>query len=151
SVRSSASAASASASSSCAPRRSSATTAVSPPPPPSPDPQRPLAPLNGGLLARPPFVIWELHFPSTEHSFSHKEPQRHSPPRVYETRMSANAARPKTDEPRLAGALRDAEAKLSGAGLALYRSTYVDLVLAADSDAGPVALVAGTHTRDFPY
>jgi hypothetical protein len=65
--------------------------------------------------------------------------------------MSIDVARPHTDDSILAEALRRAEAKLEGSGLSLYRSEYLDLVIAAESDAGPIALVAGTHTHDFPY
>lgn len=36
-------------------------------------------------------------------------------------------------------------------GLHVYRASYVDLVLAAESEHGTVALVAGSHTRGFPY
>ncbi|HEX2686001.1 MAG TPA: hypothetical protein VHN14_05260 [Kofleriaceae bacterium] len=47
--------------------------------------------------------------------------------------------------------VRDAGAKLGGTGLHLYHGSYVDLVLGAQSERGTVALVAGSHTRGFPY
>lgn len=40
---------------------------------------------------------------------------------------------------------------LLGSGLHLYHASYVDLVLAAASERGTVALVAGAHARSFPY
>src|SRR5262245_38308456 len=51
----------------------------------------------------------------------------------------------------LGKAVRDAGTKLGGTGLQLYRATYIDLVLAAESARGTVTLVAGSHTRGFPY
>src|SRR5688572_10029591 len=36
-------------------------------------------------------------------------------------------------------------------GTDVYHSSYVDLVLGAESERGTVSLVAGTHTRSFPY
>src|SRR5262245_56164292 len=33
----------------------------------------------------------------------------------------------------------------------VYQGSYVDLVLAAESERGTVALVAGSHQRGFPY
>lgn len=36
-------------------------------------------------------------------------------------------------------------------GVHIYRANYVDLVLTARSERGTVALVAGSHTRNFPY
>jgi hypothetical protein len=51
----------------------------------------------------------------------------------------------------LGNLVRDAGAKLDGAGLHLYHASYVDLVLAATSERGTVSLIAGSHTRSFPY
>ena len=51
----------------------------------------------------------------------------------------------------LGPAVRDAGAAHGGTGLQLYRASYVDLVLAAESERGSVTLVAGSHTRSFPY
>ena len=36
-------------------------------------------------------------------------------------------------------------------GVHIYRASYVDLVLSARSELGTVTLVAGCHTRNFPY
>jgi hypothetical protein len=47
--------------------------------------------------------------------------------------------------------VRDAAATHDGSGLHIYRASYVDLVLAADSERGTIALVAGSHTQGFPY
>jgi hypothetical protein len=47
--------------------------------------------------------------------------------------------------------VRDAAATHGGGGLHIYHASYVDLVLAAESERGTVALVAGSHTRGFPY
>ncbi len=47
--------------------------------------------------------------------------------------------------------VREAAAKLGGAGLQIYHGDYVDLVLCAESEQGTVTLVAGSHTRGFPY
>jgi hypothetical protein len=47
--------------------------------------------------------------------------------------------------------VRDAGVKLGGTGLHIYEASYVDLVLSAESARGTVALVAGSHTRSFPY
>lgn len=47
--------------------------------------------------------------------------------------------------------VRDAGATLGGSGLHFYHASYVDLVLGAESERGTVALVAGSHTRSFPY
>ena len=47
--------------------------------------------------------------------------------------------------------VREAAAKLGGAGLQIYHGSYVDLVLCAESEQGTVTLVAGSHTRGFPY
>src|SRR3954468_24743532 len=47
--------------------------------------------------------------------------------------------------------VRDAKAKLEGTGLQCYEASYVDLVLAGESERGTVVLVAGSHTRSFPY
>lgn len=47
--------------------------------------------------------------------------------------------------------VRDAGAAHGGTGLQIYRASYVDLVLGARSERGAVALVAGSHTRGFPY
>ena len=47
--------------------------------------------------------------------------------------------------------VQDAAARLDGAGLHVYHASYVDLVLGATSAHGTVALVAGSHTRSFPY
>lgn len=47
--------------------------------------------------------------------------------------------------------VRNARAKLEGSNLQLYEASYVDLVLAGESERGTVALVAGSHTRSFPY
>lgn len=54
-------------------------------------------------------------------------------------------------DPALQGQVRGAEAAHGGTGLHLYRASYVDLVLCADGERGTVALVAGAHTRNFPY
>jgi hypothetical protein len=47
--------------------------------------------------------------------------------------------------------VREAAAKLGGAGLERSHGSYVDLVLYAESERGTVTLVAGSHTRGFPY
>jgi hypothetical protein len=44
-----------------------------------------------------------------------------------------------------------AAAKLDGCGLQIYQGSYIDLVLAAESERGTVALVAGSHLQGFPY
>lgn len=54
-------------------------------------------------------------------------------------------------DPGLQHQLRVAEATHGGMGLHIYRASYVDLVLGAESERGTVALVAGAHTRNFPY
>lgn len=65
---------------------------------------------------------------------------------------SASTARPATTVGRALGQLiHNAAAKLGGSGLHIYRGSYVDLVLAAESERGTVALVAGSHTKGFPY
>jgi hypothetical protein len=65
---------------------------------------------------------------------------------------SASAARPAGDADAALGKLvRDAGATLGGSGLEIYHGSYVDLVLGAASERGTVALVAGSHTRSFPY
>lgn len=51
----------------------------------------------------------------------------------------------------LAALVRNAAAACGGAGLERYHASYIDLVLAAESERGTVALVAGSHTRGFPY
>ena len=51
----------------------------------------------------------------------------------------------------LGHSLREASAAHDGTGLHLYRASYVDLVLSAESERGNVTLVAGSHTRSFPY
>ena len=48
-------------------------------------------------------------------------------------------------------AVEKAQSALEGLGLHLYESSYVDLVLCGESTRGPVALVAGSHTKNFPY
>src|SRR6185503_20355221 len=66
--------------------------------------------------------------------------------------MSTKAARPSPGaDSLLVKLIEDAAEKLQGTGLHIYRSTYVDLVLAAESERGTVALVAGSHTQHFPY
>ena len=45
----------------------------------------------------------------------------------------------------------DAVAKIDPAGMEVYQGSYVDLVLAAESERGTVTLVAGSHTQHFPY
>jgi hypothetical protein len=45
----------------------------------------------------------------------------------------------------------DARARHGDGGLAIYRGGYVDLVLSAESERGVVVVVAGSHTRSFPY
>jgi hypothetical protein len=47
--------------------------------------------------------------------------------------------------------VRYAKAKLDGSNLQFYEASYVNLVLAGESERGTVALVAGSHTRSFPY
>ena len=47
--------------------------------------------------------------------------------------------------------VQEAAAKLGGSGLQRYHGSYVDLVLCAESERGTVTLVAGSHTRGFPY
>jgi hypothetical protein len=51
----------------------------------------------------------------------------------------------------LGHSLRQAGAAHGGTGLHLYHASYVDLVLSAESERGTVTLVAGSHTRNFPY
>lgn len=64
----------------------------------------------------------------------------------------ASTARPAGHAGAALGALvQNAGTKLGGCGLQLYQGSYVDLVLAAESERGMVALVAGSHTRGFPY
>jgi len=61
-------------------------------------------------------------------------------------------ARLRSDGDAVLGKLvRDAASKLGGSGLHLYHASYVDLVLSAESERGAVSLVAGSHTRGFPY
>jgi hypothetical protein len=50
----------------------------------------------------------------------------------------------------LGAAVSSAAAALAGS-LERYRASYVDLVLAARTERGTAALVAGCHTRQFPY
>ncbi|MSP60813.1 MAG: SAM-dependent methyltransferase [Myxococcales bacterium] len=56
----------------------------------------------------------------------------------------------RSEDQEVADAVRTAGAR-GGEGLSLYESSYVDLVLCGESAGGPVALVAGSHLRDFPY
>src|SRR5678815_349664 len=51
----------------------------------------------------------------------------------------------------LGHSLREAGAAHGGTGLHIYHASYVDLVLSAESERGTVTLVAGSHTRSFPY
>jgi hypothetical protein len=51
----------------------------------------------------------------------------------------------------IAAQVQAAAAALGGTGLHLYRASYVDLVLAAETERGTLALVAGSHERGFPY
>lgn len=60
-------------------------------------------------------------------------------------------ARPASDAGALGALVRRAEASHGGCGLHVYRASYIDLVLAAESARGTVSLVAGAHTRGFPY
>src|SRR5262249_31534988 len=65
---------------------------------------------------------------------------------------SASVARPAQGVSAALGQLvHSAAAKLGGCGLEIYHGSYVDLVLAAESERGTVALVAGSHTEGFPY
>jgi hypothetical protein len=63
----------------------------------------------------------------------------------------AATARPASDAGALGPLVRRAGAAHGGCGLDVYRASYIDLVLAAESARGTVALVAGSHTRGFPY
>lgn len=47
--------------------------------------------------------------------------------------------------------VRGAGAAHGGTGLHVYHASYVNLVLGACSERGTVTLVAGSHTRNFPY
>jgi len=47
--------------------------------------------------------------------------------------------------------VHSAAAKLDGCGLHIYQGSYIDLVLAAESERGTVTLVAGSHLQGFPY
>jgi hypothetical protein len=47
--------------------------------------------------------------------------------------------------------VRDAGMAHGGTGLHIYHASYVNLVLSAHSERGTVTLVAGSHTRSFPY
>ncbi len=47
--------------------------------------------------------------------------------------------------------VRGAGAAHGGTGLHVYHASYVNLVLGARSERGTVTLVAGSHTRSFPY
>ena len=56
-----------------------------------------------------------------------------------------------TADNALKAAVECAQKAFDGFGLHIYHSSYVDLVLCGESAAGPIALVAGSHTKDFPY
>jgi len=66
-------------------------------------------------------------------------------------KSSTTAARPASGAGVLGDAARAAAAKHDGTGLHLYHGSYIDLVLATESDRGTVALVAGSHQQGFPY
>jgi hypothetical protein len=42
-------------------------------------------------------------------------------------------------------------AKADGFGLIFFKSVYLNLGIAGQSDKGDVALIAGSHSKDFPY
>lgn len=54
-------------------------------------------------------------------------------------------------DPAVEQRVQEAAATHGGTGLHVYRASYVDLVLSAESPRGTVTLVAGAHTRGFPY
>jgi hypothetical protein len=47
--------------------------------------------------------------------------------------------------------LQESSAKGDGYGLIFFDSIYLNLAVAAESDQGDIALVAGSHSQDFPY
>ncbi len=67
-------------------------------------------------------------------------PQQEQPPALSDAEQAA------LDE-----ALAGASGKADGFGLLFYEASYVNMGLAAQSPFGDIALIAGSHDKDFPY